>query len=76
MGRPADSVSETHDSSYPGCEFKPHTGCREDLRKERGGGAWAALCVKCLTPDLGSGLDIRVVNSGPVLGSVLGVQPT
>ena len=31
--------------------------------------------VKRLTLDLGSGLDLKVVRSGPVVGSVLGVKP-
>ena len=32
--------------------------------------------VKCLTLDLSSGLDLSVMSSSPMLGSVLGVEPT
>jgi len=32
--------------------------------------------VKRLDLDLSSGLGLRVVNSSPVLGSMLGVEPT
>ena len=32
--------------------------------------------VKHPTLDLGSGLDLRVVSSSPVLGSMLGMKPT
>jgi len=35
-----------------------------------------AQSVKRLTLDLGSGVDLGVVSSSPVLGSVLGVEPT
>ena len=38
--------------------------------------AWVAQSVKHLTLHLGSGLDLRVVNSNPMLGSMLGVEPT
>ena len=30
--------------------------------------------AKCLTLDLSLGLDLRVVNSSPMLGSILGVE--
>ena len=35
-----------------------------------------AQLVKCLTLDLNSGLDIRVVSYSPVLGSMLDMEPT
>ena len=38
-------------------------------------GTWVAQPVKCLTPDFGSGHDLRVVRWNPVLGSVLGMEP-
>ena len=37
---------------------------------------WLAESVKCLTLDLSSGLDLRVVSSSPILGSALGMKPT
>ena len=39
-------------------------------------GNWVAQSVKCLTLDLSSGLDLRVVNLSPPTGSMLGVKPT
>jgi len=39
-------------------------------------GALVAQLVKCPTLDLSSSLDLRVVNSGPALGSLLGLEPT
>jgi len=39
-------------------------------------GAWVAQLVKHLTFDLSSGFDLRVMSSSPMLGSVLGVEPT
>ena len=38
--------------------------------------AWVAQLVESPTLDLSSGLDLRVMDSGPMLGSVLGVEPT
>ena len=35
-----------------------------------------AQLVKCPTLVFGSGLDLRVLSSGPTLGSMLGVEPT
>ena len=35
-----------------------------------------AQSIKCPTLDLNSGLNLRVVNSSPVLGSMPGVEPT
>jgi len=35
-----------------------------------------AQSVERPTPDLSSGLDLRVLSSDPSLGSVLGVEPT
>ena len=32
--------------------------------------------IKCLTLDLSSGLDLRVVSSSPMLGSMLSMEPT
>ena len=40
------------------------------------GGAWVAQSVGCLTFDLSSVLDLRVMSSSPVLGFVLGMAPT
>jgi len=34
-----------------------------------------AHLVERLTLDLGSGIDLRIVGSGPTLGSTLGMQP-
>jgi len=39
------------------------------------GGTWAARSVKHPTLELSSGLDLRVVSSSPMLGSMLGVEP-
>ena len=39
--------------------------------------SWSGgIMVKRLTLDLSSGLDLRVMSSGPSLGSLLGVEPT
>lgn len=35
-----------------------------------------AQSVKCLTLDLSSGLNLRVMSSSPMLGSMLGVEPS
>lgn len=40
------------------------------------GGAWVVQSVEHLALGLSSGLDHRVVSSGPVLGSALGLEPT
>ena len=45
--------------------------CMNEVR-----GAWLAQSVKCLTLDLSSGLDLRVVSWGSALGSALGGEPT
>ena len=37
-------------------------------------GTWVAQLVKCLTLDLSSGHDPRVVRLSPVFGSVLGME--
>ena len=42
----------------------------------RSGGAWVAQLVKHLILDFSLGYDLRVLSSGPVLGSMLGVEPT
>lgn len=42
----------------------------------RGWGACVSQSVKHLTLDLGTGLDLRVMSSSPMMGSMLGVQPT
>ena len=39
-------------------------------------GSLVAQSVKHLTLDLSSGLDLRVLSSSLVLGSMLGVEPT
>ena len=39
-------------------------------------GTWVAQSVKHSTLDLISGLDLRVVSSGPRLGSTLGMKAT
>ena len=39
-------------------------------------GAWMTQSVKSLNLDLSSGHDLRVLNSNPVLGSMLGMKPT
>ena len=39
-------------------------------------GTWVAQPVKHPTLDLDSGLDLRVIDLGPVLGSMLRMQPT
>ena len=38
-------------------------------------GAWVAQLLTCSTLDFGSGHDLTVVESSPMSGSVLGVQP-
>ena len=39
-------------------------------------GAWVAQLVKHLTLDLSLGLALRAVSSSPILGSMLGLEPT
>ena len=39
-------------------------------------GTWGSQLAKCLTLDLSSGLNVRIVSSSPVLASILGVEPT
>ena len=46
------------------------------LKNQILGGAWVAQSVKCLTLDLSSGFDLKVVISSLMLGSMLGVVPT
>ena len=46
------------------------------VSKIRNWGTWVAQLVEHLTPDLSSGLDLRVVGSSPILGSALDVEPT
>lgn len=38
--------------------------------------AWVAQSVRHLTLDLNSGLNLRVMNSSPVLGSMLSMEST
>ena len=38
--------------------------------------AWVAQSVKDLILDFSAGLDLRVISSSPVLGSMLDVEPT
>lgn len=38
-------------------------------------GTWVVQSVKHLTLDLSSGFDLKVVSSGPTLGSPLGMEP-
>ena len=56
-------------------EFKPHVGCKDYLGM-KSWGSWVVQLVKSLAFDLGSGLYLRVMSSSPVLGSMLGVEPT
>ena len=44
------------------------------IKKETARGAWVVQLVKCLTPDLGTGHDLRVVRSSPNSGSMLSVE--
>ena len=44
--------------------------------KDFSGGAWVAQSIKHPTLDLNSGLDLRVVSSGPELGSMPSMEPT
>ena len=46
------------------------------LLREMKRGAWVAQLIECLTLDLSSGLDLKVVSSSPALGSMLSVKPT
>ena len=39
-------------------------------------GTWVAWSVKCPTLDLSSGLELTVMSSNPMLGSMLGMKPT
>ena len=39
-------------------------------------GAWMVEYLKCLTLNLGSGLNLKVMDSGPALGSMLGMEPS
>ena len=39
-------------------------------------GTWVAQSFKCLILDLGSGIDLMVMSSSPMLGSMLGIEPT
>ena len=40
------------------------------------GGTWVIQSGKHLTLELSSGLDLRVVNASPMMGSALGAKPT
>ena len=51
-----------------------HSETHSKLKITRG--AWVAQSAKHLTLDLSSDLDLRVMSSSPMLGSVLGVEPT
>lgn len=44
------------------------------LKKSQVWGAWVAWSVKCPTPDLSSGHDLRLRRRRPTLGSILGVE--
>ena len=46
-----------------------------DLKKSHFRGAWVAQSVEHLTLDLGSGHGPRIVESSPVSGSILGMEP-
>ena len=39
-------------------------------------GTWVVQLVECLSFDLSSGLDLRVMSSSPALVSMLGMEPT
>ena len=39
-------------------------------------GSWVTQSVECLALNLSSGLDLRVVSSSPILGSMLDMEPT
>ena len=47
-----------------------------DIRKNSTRGAWIAQMVKCLILDFGSGHDLRVVRSSPMLCSMLSAEST
>ena len=58
------------------CNKQPQiTGCGRQHSKNVPSrfpwGAWMAQSVECLTFDFGSGHDLRVMRSSPVLGSML-----
>ena len=38
-------------------------------------GAWVVQSIETLTLDFSSGLDLRVLSSGPMLGSMLDMEP-
>lgn len=41
------------------------------ILKQKRRGAWVAQLVKCLTLDLGSSLDLKIMGSSPTLGSMM-----
>ena len=60
--------------------FRKLNNLKSSVLKVPNGDCWVVQSVKCLTLDLSSGLDLKVLSSGPVsgfvLGSTLGVEPT
>ena len=50
-------------------------GWAVSIKMLRDGGTWVAQLVKHLTLDLRSGLDLEVVGSSPLSGSMLSVVP-
>ena len=48
---------------------------REQFKRENRG-IWVVQSVKRLALDLSLGLDLRVMSSSPVFGSMLGMEPT
>ena len=49
--------------------------CRKASKRKKCRGTWMAQFVGHLTLGLSSGLNLRVVSSGPALGSTLGLEP-
>ena len=45
------------------------------FKKIARGIAWVAQSIKCPTLDVGSGHDLTVVRSSPLLGSTLAMEP-
>ena len=60
--------------------FRKLNNLKSSVLKVPNGDCWVVQSVKCLTLDLSSGLDLKVLSLGPVsgfvLGSTLGVEPT
>lgn len=75
-------MQEARGGGQEGREGRCHSFGRRDgwvpvvMRKGSVWGAWVARMVQRLTFDFGSGHDVRVKRSGPMLGSTLKTEST